>query len=186
MIFLGIDPGVASGALAAVDECGGFVLVEDAPWLASGAGGRKEPDYRGLAELLAPFAWKSEQPIRAFVEEIRPHGGPRGPACPACKRPRGGLNALSVASMVSSSTAWRALLAFTGVPMEVVTPRAWRKAIGLPTVAGQSAIEKRDAVLAKARALWPTAPLERAKDNGRAAALLIAEAGRRMSRGAAA
>jgi hypothetical protein len=48
-----------------------------------------------------------------------------------------------------------------------VTPRVWKKALGLSK-------EKRES-LDLARSLWPNAPLARVKDNGRAEALLIAE-----------
>jgi len=48
-----------------------------------------------------------------------------------------------------------------------VTPQAWKKSMGLSKEKSES--------LDLARQLWPTAPLSRVKDNGRAEALLIAE-----------
>jgi crossover junction endodeoxyribonuclease RuvC len=48
-----------------------------------------------------------------------------------------------------------------------VTPKVWKKAMGLSKEKAES--------LALARELWPTAPLSRVKDNGRAEALLLAE-----------
>jgi crossover junction endodeoxyribonuclease RuvC len=51
--------------------------------------------------------------------------------------------------------------------LELVTPQRWKKSMGLSS--------DKSASLAMARHLWPTAPLSRQKDNGRAEALLLAE-----------
>lgn len=185
MIVLGIDPGVESGALAAVRLDGSFAAAIDAPWLAAGAKGRKWPDGKAMSDILVDLMSRIGSVQRCYLEEIRPHGGTVGKPCPACKRGKPRLNALAVASMASSFHAWRVLLETASVPFEVASPKTWRRIVELPTVAGQSAIEKRDAVLARARALWPDAPLTRKKDNGRAAALLIAEACRRVVVGSA-
>ena len=52
-------------------------------------------------------------------------------------------------------------------PWHLVTPQAWKKSLKLTSDKQQS--------LDMARQLWPTAPLDRKKDNGRAEALLLAE-----------
>jgi len=52
------------------------------------------------------------------------------------------------------------------LPLELVTPATWKRALGLGA-------EKR-ASLDKARLLFPSAPLDLAKHDGRAEALLIA------------
>ena len=52
-------------------------------------------------------------------------------------------------------------------PFHFVTPRIWKKALGLDSDKNRS--------LALARNLWEEAPISRQKDNGRAEALLIAE-----------
>ena len=52
-------------------------------------------------------------------------------------------------------------------PWHMVTPQKWKKDMGLTSDKNQS--------LDMARELWPNAPLERKKDNGRAEALLMAE-----------
>ena len=52
-------------------------------------------------------------------------------------------------------------------PWHLVTPQAWKKSLKLTSDKQQS--------LDMARQLWPTAPLDRQKDNGRAEALLLAE-----------
>ena len=56
--------------------------------------------------------------------------------------------------------------------VHMVTPHKWKKDMGLTSDKAQS--------MAMARELWPLAPLHRAKDNGRAEALLLAEWYRRQ------
>ena len=56
-------------------------------------------------------------------------------------------------------------------PWHLVSPREWKKEMGLTS--------DKDDSLAMARELWPNAPLARKKDNGRAEALLLAEFWRR-------
>jgi len=52
-------------------------------------------------------------------------------------------------------------------PWQLVTPQKWKKDMGLTS--------DKDLSLGMARELWPTAPLARKMDNGRAEALLMAE-----------
>lgn len=52
-------------------------------------------------------------------------------------------------------------------PWQLVTPQKWKKEMGLTSDKNES--------LAMARELWPTAPLARKMDNGRAESLLLAE-----------
>jgi Holliday junction resolvasome RuvABC endonuclease subunit len=52
-------------------------------------------------------------------------------------------------------------------PWHMVTPQKWKKDLGLTSDKNLS--------LDMARELWPTAPLTRKKDNGRAESLLMAE-----------
>ena len=62
------------------------------------------------------------------------------------------------------------VLATLGVAFHLVAPATWKRALGVT--------EKADS-RRKAQELYPTAPLSRVKDHGRAEALLIAEWGRR-------
>ena len=62
------------------------------------------------------------------------------------------------------------LLAGLGIPYETVTPAVWKKRAGLIG-------KDKEASRALARQLWPTAPLGRVRDHGRAEALLIAKYG---------
>lgn len=65
------------------------------------------------------------------------------------------------------------ILAALNIPYKTVTPAVWKRSMGLTGKA-------KDASRAMAQAHYPTAPLSRVKDHGRAEALLIAEWGRRQ------
>ncbi|NCX56226.1 MAG: hypothetical protein EBW87_03405 [Burkholderiaceae bacterium] len=60
-------------------------------------------------------------------------------------------------------------------PWHIVTPQKWKKSLKLDS--------DKDKSLSLARELWPTAPLTRKKDNGRAEALLLSEYLRREQLG---
>lgn len=75
-----------------------------------------------------------------------------------------------VTSMFTFGGAYMACIAIaqrSRDPWMLVRPRAWKKDMGLTA--------DKDESLALGRHLFPTAPLTRKKDNGRAEALLIAE-----------
>jgi crossover junction endodeoxyribonuclease RuvC len=65
------------------------------------------------------------------------------------------------------------ILAAMKIPYILVPPSKWKPAMGLR---GAEKVESRR----KAQELFPTAPLSRVKDHGRAEALLLAEWGRRQ------
>jgi crossover junction endodeoxyribonuclease RuvC len=82
----------------------------------------------------------------------------------------GSMPKQGVASTFKFGMAYGATIALaerTRCPFHFVTPRVWKKALALDSDKKRS--------LSVARELWPTAPLARVKDNGRAEALLIAE-----------
>jgi Holliday junction resolvasome RuvABC endonuclease subunit len=60
-----------------------------------------------------------------------------------------------------------AIMERVNCPWMLVTPQKWKKDMGLTSDKNES--------LSMARELWPTAPLARKMDNGRAEALLMAE-----------
>ena len=79
-----------------------------------------------------------------------------------------------VSSMFRFGTAYGGALALAerfDCPWHLVSPREWKKEMGLTS--------DKDDSLAMARELWPNAPLARKKDNGRAESLLLAEFWRR-------
>lgn len=79
------------------------------------------------------------------------------------------MPAQGVASTFKFGIAFGMALAMTqriNAPTLMVTPQMWKKDLGLSKDKNKS--------LELARDLWPTAPLARKKDNGRAEALLLA------------
>lgn len=151
-IFCGIDPGLG-GALGFVTADGAFHAVEDAPTLATPAG-RRMIDPAGLADTILRHA-----PAFALVERVgaRPGEG--------------------VASSFSFGQTFGAILgvlAALKVPYDLIQPAAWKRRAGIPAGADKAVS------IASAKRLLPDASphLSRAKDHGRAEALLLANQAR--------
>jgi crossover junction endodeoxyribonuclease RuvC len=151
-VVLGIDPGL-SGAIAALDPAGRVVAVLDMPGLETGNG------RRILNVLALRDALHSLMPIRAcWVENVS--------AMPTDSR-------VSAFAFGRSVGALEAACLLSGVPVQRVTPQVWKRAAGLP-----AGVPKAASVEAAMRLLPGCAPyLTRAKDHGRADALLIARYG---------
>ena len=151
---IGIDPGV-TGAIAWLAEDGNYVEVVDMPIIEASVGtGRKYSMINGsaLTHIL-----KRHVVRQAFVERV--HAMP--------KNKNGVIAAFSMGQ--SFGTILTALGA-AGIGCELVTPRQWKKEIGVKT---------KDKEVARAQAIrhYPAAPLGRKKDHSRAEALLIARWG---------
>lgn len=158
---LGIDPGL-SGALALVGPDG--VIVEDMPIMANGKGGAKvknKVNGAALAQLLRPHAAE----IRIAILEQVSTMGQKGD-----KGPRQGM--ATNGSLMHSLGVIEGVLASLGIPVQLVAPTTWKKAMGL---AGTD----KDVSRAQAQQLFPAAPLARVKDHNRAEALLLAVYGQR-------
>ena len=151
-VVLGIDPGL-SGALAALDATGRVVLAMDMPTLETG-NGRRTLNVLALRELLHDLP-----PIRAcWIENVSAMPTDSRVAAFAFGRSVGALEAACILS---------------AVPVQRVTPQTWKRAAGLP-----AGVPKAASVEAALRLLPGCAPyLTRAKDHGRADALLIARYG---------
>lgn len=145
MIILGIDPGL-SGALAWYD--GSTVETQDIPSIAAASKGR-EVDWSALYLKLAFNAF----PGHVFIERVG-------------AMPGQGVSSMFKFGYVAGGL--RGLVAGLGVPVTMVTPQAWKKALGVP--AGK------DGARARASELLPHAAhqWQRVKDDGRAEAALIA------------
>lgn len=159
VIIIGIDPGV-SGAIAVITPQGANVW--DTPLDAAG-----EYDIEAMATLIARNVreWES---YRAFLEDgvIVPN---RVDGRPEFR----GQSAKSTARQWRGIGIWEGILGALGVPYELVPPATWKRALGVTRDKQTS----RD----RARELFPAAAhlIYRAKDDGRAEALLVAEFGRR-------
>lgn len=153
MIHLGVDPG-ASGAIALLDD-------ERADFLVMPRAG-KDIDWSAIARWLTDHV--HGQAV-AYVERV------------------GAMPGQGVTSMFSFGGAYhgvRAVLATLEVPVELVSPNAWKKSVLVGT--------KRDkaAAIAYAARRWPHLDLRRTArckgpHEGACEALCIAEYGRRQA-----
>ncbi len=166
-LYIGIDPGL-SGALAwLVDSGFEHAGVVDAVTAERMVGRTKRRDYMPaamasqLAELCA--TWAPHEP-RAAMERV--HSLP-------------GQGVASTFAFGRGAGIWEGILSALQIPYETVEPARWKKAVGLAVRA-----DKGESRLMAAR-LFPqlTSSLLRAKDDGRAEALLIAEFRRRKEMG---
>ena len=153
---LGIDPGL-SGALAFLGD--GEAVLYDMPVQNKGKGGH-EIDMPALVALLRDLA-----PGIVVIErqQTRTRDGKVQAFTTGL-----GFGALRMACVA------------LGLPHELPTPQAWKKAM----LAGETPDENPKVTsLRVARRLFPLADLGPKKDAGRAEALLIAEYGRRQAGG---
>jgi hypothetical protein len=153
VITIGIDVGV-TGAIAALDTDGTYRDVRDLPIFTHG-----ETHWVDATELLSIILeLRDGQPARAAIEQI--HGTPK-------------MGVVTCTSMGLTLGSVLATVQMAGIGFELVKPAQWKKHYGL-IMPKASDREKKHASLCRARQLFPTAPLERVKYNGRAEALLIA------------
>lgn len=156
MIYLGIDPGL-TGALAAIfpyDE----QAVYDLPVMQNvraAEKGRKRMhlDPLALTQLLEPFDAGECLVVMEYTQ-----AGMKG--------------ALANYSLGHSSGVLMGVLSSLGFTYEMVRPQEWKKAFGLLKA-------EKDDSRKVALKLYPSLPLTRKKDHGRAEAILLAEWGRR-------
>jgi crossover junction endodeoxyribonuclease RuvC len=148
-VWIGIDPGLRSGAIASIDHNGGFIEAYDIK-----ADGDKI-DVKTLKEQI----YRLTVPGDAYVICIEQVG----------VRPGQGIS--SSGKFMRAFGAIEAVAALTSDRVEMVLPQAWKKAMGLKADKEQS--------LAMARTLFPAAMLNLKKHHGKAEALLLAEYARR-------
>lgn len=145
-IYIGIDPGLVSGAYAAIDHCGGFISCGDI----ANNGERILP--RMLKIALQEIIRNNESDAEFVIESV-------------FVRPGQGMT--STGKFMRACGAIETVVDLLLYPHELVTPQAWKKHHGLIGT-------DKKASLALARTMWPTAPLKLAKHHGRADALLMA------------
>ena len=158
MLTLGIDPG-QTGALALLDVDGQPELLEDLPVI------------RDLS-----LAWIDGARLQSTLLNAI-----RGRPCRAVIERVSAMPKQGVASSFAFGVGLGSILGVVQalhLPLELVTPGRWKRALGLGA-------EKR-ASLDKARLLFPSADLSLAKHDGRAEALLIAHFAWTRDRGRAA
>ena len=151
MIVIGIDPGV-TGSVAFLHTEHGYVDVVDIPTMAHGKGKakvKKQINPAGLAELFENVNVK-----KVVLEKVS-------------AMPEQGV--ASVFSLGDTFGCIRGVVGALGLPLELVTPREWKKHFKLTS--------DKEVCRAKAIELYPEAPLHLKKHHNRSEALLIARYG---------
>lgn len=156
---LGVDPGV-SGGLALLDADGRVLGCWDTPTYKRGKGAARDYDRPECVELVRQAA-ALRPGVVLLVELLRSFPG----------RPGMGSGNVANYQRGRSVELWATAAAAVGVRHEEILPKDWQR-----TVRADAGPE---ASLAKARLMYPRETLHLKKHSGRAAALLIAEAGRR-------
>lgn len=147
--IIGIDPGL-SGAIAILTPAGELEALHDLPIITDGK--LKWVDAQGMTSFLIDSL--RGRPAKAYIERVQ--------AFPSQGR----------SSCFNFGVGFGSLLALVQaryLPIELVTPAVWKRAMGLSS-------DKR-ASLDKARLLYPSADLGLQKHDGRAEALLLARYG---------
>ncbi len=145
---IGIDPGL-SGAVGVLDAGGAFVATHDMPTAISTTG-RRHLDPAGLAAILRQYP-----DAFALVERVGARPG------------EGATGAFSFGHTFGGILG---VLGALGIPHDLIQPAVWKRKAGIPPGAPKGAS------IAQALRLLPAAQpyLTRAKDDGRAEALLLA------------
>ncbi len=145
MIYIGIDPGAISGAYAAIDHNGEFIVCDDIPSI----DGRI--NATNLRYLLKSCVTTFDSAMIA-VESVH-------------SMPKQGI--ASTAKFMRAVGAIEATAELTHYPLVLVRPQVWKKYHGLIGTEKVASLEL-------ARSMYPEASLKRIKDTGRADALLMA------------
>lgn len=165
MLTIGIDPGI-SGAIAVIDHHG-VPRVHDMPVRAKKGTGkvRNEIDPKGLQRVLRELVPADETAL-VVMEQMHAFMG-------AGKRV-GSMS--SQASLAATKAVIVAICELNDLDVMFVTPREWQSLYGIKTTERETTKAQS---LRIARQLFGMEWLARAKDDGRADALLIARYGQR-------
>lgn len=152
--FAGIDPG-ATGGIGVIDSRGQFVAAHR--W-----------DQKTPARLYNIIILLRDRVDRIYLELINAHPG------------EGIGHVVNNLALVQNWGIWQGFLIAAGVPFVLVHPHTWQAATGLRSwQARQKKGLTCHSPLTLARSLWPEAPLPCQVDDGKAAALLLADLARR-------
>lgn len=152
-IYCGVDPGLVSGAVGALDHHGNYIEA----WFI------EHQDKR-----ILPIVFKN-----ALLKAIDPKEGAQ--ICIESVHSMPGQGIASTARFMRAVGVIEAVCELTRYPVHFVSPQAWKKYWGLTS--------NKDESLDVARMMWPEAPLKRKKDHGVAEALLIADYWRQLHTG---
>lgn len=153
MRIIGCDPGI-SGGIGVIEGSGHYVEAFELPTvLANKSSNRRMVDAYGLAAELRRINRDAGGDIKAICEAVNAMPGQ------------------GVSSMFAFGKSYGIILgviAAIGISTELVAPQRWKKHFGL---SGPDKDQGRELAIR----LFPTCPLPRKKDHGRADALLIAK-----------
>jgi crossover junction endodeoxyribonuclease RuvC len=147
LIYLAIDPGLRSGAWAAIDHDGAYLACGDIQTVGDRIDARRLMDDLHAAVPAGDTA-------QIIIEDV-------------WVMPKQG--SVSSAGFMRATGAIEAVASLM-YPVTMVRPQAWKKHFGLIG-------EAKSGDLSLARVMWPTAPLKLVKHHGRADALLLAQWG---------
>jgi hypothetical protein len=165
MLTIGIDPGI-KGAIAVIDH-NGLPRVHDMPTRAKKGAGkvRNEIDPKGLQRVLRELVPADETAL-VVMEQMHAFMG-------------AGVRVGSMASQASLAATKAVIVAIcelSDLDVMFVTPREWQALYGIKRTERE---DTKAQSLRIARQLYGMEWLSRAKDDGRADALLIARYGQR-------
>ena len=149
MIWIGVDPGLRSGAIGAVDHDGNFIAAYDI------AAVDDRIDARALKQMILDMTMPGDD-YAICLEQV-------------WTMPKQGI--ASTGRFMRAYGAIGAVCELLCDRVFYVTPQVWKKEMKLTSDKEQS--------LAEARLRFPQAVLKLKKDHGKAEALLIAEYARR-------
>ncbi len=150
MIWIGVDPGLRSGAIGAVDHDGRYIAVHDI------AADGDKIDARALKQLILNMTVAGDD-YAICVEQV-------------WTMPQQGI--ASTGKFMRAFGSIGAVCELLCDRVIYVTPPVWKREMQVTADKEQS--------LVKARLMFPQAALARKKDHGKAEALLIAEYARRV------
>jgi crossover junction endodeoxyribonuclease RuvC len=148
-MIIAVDPGL-SGGIGVLTRNGGYIAAYPMPVKQKSAE-KREMDASGILDLLAKHV--SEKPIIVLERQ----------------RPFPKQSVTSAFSLGDSTGVIRGICAALGLAMERIEPQQWKRYYKLPGGAKGKAQSRGRAI-----DLFPMAPLQLAKDEGVAEALLIA------------
>jgi len=148
MLFIGIDPGLRSGAVAVIDCRGAYVASCDITTTGDRINANKL--YEWLHISVPAF-----ETAHIVIEDV-------------WVMPKQG--SVSSAGFMRATGAIEAVAELTNWPVTLVRPQVWKKHHKL--LKAPKSVD-----LAMARVMWPDAPLKLVKHHGRADALLLAQWG---------
>jgi hypothetical protein len=182
--FVGVDPGLR-GAVAALDEDGRLIFAQDTPIIEVKRGKTPKGNVK-TRHLYLPTAMADILVENLFDLDDGPRYGPRDKTGAVASHDvivgiesvhaMPGQGVTSMFSMGRGLGLWEGIVAALRLPVEMIDPVTWKRAMGIP--AGS---DKRASVELALR-LFPSAPIKRAQD-GRADAVLLAEFLRRKHTG---